>query len=219
MNRLVLIGNGFDLAHGLKTSYADFIDWYWDKRVKGFASEHSDMSTDILCSFKNLNKESWSAFYMYRIPHYFQKVTGAEVVQELFKNRQLYKITPSIFFTNILHCIYTNNWADIENEYYSLLTEYALRDENGEDKIEELNEQFCYLRANLIDYLKEMQITEDLIKSDIRNKIYSPFNASDVSIKGQQSLREHLESGLKLDDNVWDIKLRQYGSNCYSICK
>ena len=31
MNRIILIGNGFDLAHGLKTSYADFIDWYWEK--------------------------------------------------------------------------------------------------------------------------------------------------------------------------------------------
>ena len=28
MNRLVLIGNGFDLAHGLKTRYEDFINWY-----------------------------------------------------------------------------------------------------------------------------------------------------------------------------------------------
>ena len=26
MNRLVIIGNGFDLAHGLPTSYKDFID-------------------------------------------------------------------------------------------------------------------------------------------------------------------------------------------------
>lgn len=26
MNRLVLIGNGFDLAHGLKTSYADLLN-------------------------------------------------------------------------------------------------------------------------------------------------------------------------------------------------
>lgn len=31
MNRIVLIGNGFDLAHGLKTSYADFINWYWEQ--------------------------------------------------------------------------------------------------------------------------------------------------------------------------------------------
>ena len=30
MNRLILIGNGFDLAHGLKTSYKDFIFWYLD---------------------------------------------------------------------------------------------------------------------------------------------------------------------------------------------
>ena len=28
MNRLILIGNGFDLAHGLKTCYKDFILWY-----------------------------------------------------------------------------------------------------------------------------------------------------------------------------------------------
>ncbi len=27
-NKLVIIGNGFDLAHGLKTSYNDFIYWY-----------------------------------------------------------------------------------------------------------------------------------------------------------------------------------------------
>ncbi len=48
MNRLILIGNGFDLAHGLKTSYADFIDWYWTKRVKGFYTTISDISNDGL---------------------------------------------------------------------------------------------------------------------------------------------------------------------------
>ena len=29
INRIVLIGNGFDLAHGLPTSYQDFIRDYW----------------------------------------------------------------------------------------------------------------------------------------------------------------------------------------------
>lgn len=28
MNRIVLIGNGFDLAHGLPTGYVDFINNY-----------------------------------------------------------------------------------------------------------------------------------------------------------------------------------------------
>ena len=30
MNRLIIVGNGFDLAHGLKTKYSDFINWYWN---------------------------------------------------------------------------------------------------------------------------------------------------------------------------------------------
>ena len=29
MNRLILIGNGFDLAHNLETKYTDFIDNLW----------------------------------------------------------------------------------------------------------------------------------------------------------------------------------------------
>ena len=31
MNRIIIIGNGFDLAHGLATRYEDFINWYWEK--------------------------------------------------------------------------------------------------------------------------------------------------------------------------------------------
>jgi hypothetical protein len=33
VNRIVLIGNGFDLAHGLKTSYHDFITHIWEKKI------------------------------------------------------------------------------------------------------------------------------------------------------------------------------------------
>ena len=41
MNRIILVGNGFDLAHGLKTKYEHFINWYWGRwpnataRLKG----------------------------------------------------------------------------------------------------------------------------------------------------------------------------------------
>ena len=48
MNRLVLIGNGFDLAHGLKTSYQDFINWYWDQRLNDIILEHEACSKDLL---------------------------------------------------------------------------------------------------------------------------------------------------------------------------
>lgn len=48
MNRLVLIGNGFDLAHGLKTKYEDFINWYWERRVDGFVGNITNISKDPL---------------------------------------------------------------------------------------------------------------------------------------------------------------------------
>ena len=49
MNRLVIIGNGFDIAHGLKTSYVDFINWYWEQRVDGFVGNISKISEDCRC--------------------------------------------------------------------------------------------------------------------------------------------------------------------------
>jgi hypothetical protein len=38
MNRIILIGNGFDLAHGLKTNYKDFIDWFWEQEKVEFSN-------------------------------------------------------------------------------------------------------------------------------------------------------------------------------------
>ena len=33
MNRIILLGNGFDLAHGMETSYRQFIDSYWEECI------------------------------------------------------------------------------------------------------------------------------------------------------------------------------------------
>jgi hypothetical protein len=39
MNRLIIIGNGFDLANGLKTSYPDFIRHYFKNAIKKASNE------------------------------------------------------------------------------------------------------------------------------------------------------------------------------------
>jgi AraC-like DNA-binding protein len=52
MNRLVIIGNGFDMAHGLKTSYMDFINWYWERRLNAMLTEDSAVSEDCLCKLE-----------------------------------------------------------------------------------------------------------------------------------------------------------------------
>jgi len=36
MNRIILIGNGFDLAHGLETRYGHFINDFWERKKNLF---------------------------------------------------------------------------------------------------------------------------------------------------------------------------------------
>ncbi|RMZ61336.1 hypothetical protein D1632_00100 [Chryseobacterium nematophagum] len=36
MHRIILIGNGFDRAHQMKTTYTQFIDSYWEETLKSF---------------------------------------------------------------------------------------------------------------------------------------------------------------------------------------
>lgn len=51
MNRLVLIGKGFDLAHGLKTKYSDFIEWCWSEWGNLLVHSLKSKETDMFCSF------------------------------------------------------------------------------------------------------------------------------------------------------------------------
>ena len=52
MNRIIIIGNGFDLAHQLATRYEDFINWYWEDRGSYLVGSFGNHIDDGLCSFK-----------------------------------------------------------------------------------------------------------------------------------------------------------------------
>ena len=52
MNRIILVGNGFDLAHGLKTRYEDFINWYFEQLKKGLSDCISPIFKNPLCNLE-----------------------------------------------------------------------------------------------------------------------------------------------------------------------
>jgi hypothetical protein len=60
VNRLIIIGNGFDIAHGLKTSFKDFIEDYYYKILKNIKDnlEHNDILLEINSKvrFSHLNR-------------------------------------------------------------------------------------------------------------------------------------------------------------------
>lgn len=49
INRLIIIGNGFDLAHSMKTKYKDFINGYLRQRIESFGEKDSE---DLLIKIK-----------------------------------------------------------------------------------------------------------------------------------------------------------------------
>ena len=198
MNRLVLIGNGFDLAHGLKTSYADFINWYWDYRVCGFVGNLTSISQDPLCTFEDLRGEVWNvnayaAGMNLRPDPTRPNKTGKSIVEHIINSKRYYRVNMSPFFERIVKGIETKGWVDIENEYYELLKHYALDNMNEEAKekfLKSLNDQLDYLKGLLIQYLAEITKQDPKIIKSISHEIYVPFEKEDMSVHADYHMFE-----------------------------
>ena len=214
MNRIVLIGNGFDLAHGLNTSYKNFIDWYWKDWGERLLHGQNKTEADGLCSFKlkeSVNLANWAYVWGF---HYQRKNPFApwdlnDVINIAKEDKELcdYRISP--FLQQICKSIETKNWVDIENEYYYLLKKYAI-EESAKDKLHELNLQLQYLQSRLTEYLMKCQLGASVIRG-IWEKIYSPIKISDISIAGQTNTHEHIQKWwLIQDENVLKEKANRY---------
>ena len=229
MNRLVLIGNGFDLAHGLKTRYEDFINWYWNQRMHDIILLHEAVSADLLCSMKILPASGYDDWWTFSWRHSFFKdpvsnewrLSGKELFNQLKRKSDCIKLIYSPFFERIIKSIETKNWVDIENEYYDLLVQYS-KEESPKTKIDELNMQLVFLQEKLVEYLSGVNSQDVSMKKEIKRRIYAPFSERDIAIEGRHAWDEHIEYGLNLDENEWRHKLWQYGkdnASCLSYVK
>ncbi|CAM3940124.1 AbiH family protein [Flavobacterium weaverense] len=174
MNRLIIIGNGFDLAHGLPTSYKDFIDDYW-KNIKSSSYE------DEFISFQNFAKD----FKFDEISNLVGlskliiendgkiKFESAEIYREHGNNlttgkypREDILVYKNDFF-KLINQKNVENWVDIENEYFILLKK-IIKSEHlknyvskefliNEQKIqtEKLNKEFEQVKILLEKYLND----------------------------------------------------------------
>ena len=179
MNRIVLIGNGFDLAHGLKTSYPHFFSWYWEKRFEEFCANNTEVSKDVLCSFEMKYGQSCSSYADSFLVH--QDLSGMKGISEIMNDKDNIKYTFSLFLNNISKSIVTKGWVDIENEYYSILVRDTIIPSQSTD-YKLLNTQLEYLRQKLIEYLKGIDEVEVNSIDAIKNKIYRPIKKKEIAV-------------------------------------
>lgn len=210
MNRIVLIGNGFDLAHGLPTRYEDFINWYWDQRVSEF-SKAGGISKDCLCTFEIEPPFTWYGFYG-QIISPFGKPKGKDIIESILKGQYGVKMRHSFspFFQSIIKSIETKGWVDIENEYYSQLTKCTIGSSLNTTVLKDLNNQFRFLKELLIDYLNTVNSSQKSKLEDIWNIIYSPIKQKEVSIGGRHFVEEYINDWMAKDDFVIHEKIERF---------
>ena len=149
MTRLIIIGNGFDLAHGYKTSYSDFLEDYLSNVLKIFFSEKE--YEDELIKFNRYN------FLLDRPLEDFISIEEALKYIEFIKNRFPNVINfKSDFFKELYTQFNHQRWVDIENHYFSYLKRYSKASNNDLNGIIKLNNEFEFLKSRLVDYLKRV---------------------------------------------------------------
>ena len=185
INRLVIIGNGFDLAHGLKTSYKDFIRWYLDDFFNKLINNDCEFS-DILLDIKGdpIKRMIFKTPEMEMMNISVKEMYEKALIDPLdFLNQLEEKITveKSYFLDRILKNIETKGWTDIESDYYALLKENA----NNIEDCKSLNNQMDFLRDKLAEYLKTQKADTHNVKNliDICKDIENEDDIAESAIK------------------------------------
>ena len=211
MNRIIIVGNGFDLAHGLNTSYRDFINWYWKQCGYNLLHCSEKEMSDGLCSFKVKDREnafSWAmAFrgWRYQRDNPFVKCNEIDALNAAVNDRDYCDFSiMSPLFQRICKQM-SLGWVDIENEYYSMLVECK----GKKDELEKLNKDFAIIQRLLIEYLLSVQLA-DIDKSYfklISAYLFAPFQAKDISVKANDKWNDFLKKRFGDSDLIDNIKL------------
>lgn len=169
LNRLIIIGNGFDLAHGYKTSYKDFLFHIIFKRLLEFKQAIDS---------KTYNKHKPPSQFHFRTdlgpieyPVFLKRIFAFEEqiksntedlfgqIQEFIKGSGFTLVIPSQLIDRIYNDTHLKNWVDIEEAYFSLVKRiiYHKSDltlsHSEITHIKLLNDSLAFLTKELEQYL------------------------------------------------------------------
>ena len=206
MNRLILIGNGFDLAHGLRTGYKDFIFWYLDAcfngagiYANGYFFENDFIRVEVIDHYRlmdlvNQSRKIGFTRYLYErgvlskyLDFFEEGILDDDTVKseyteiaEFIAHEVEFK---SMFFKNlVINCI-DCGWVDIESMYFDELLESRGMFKNKSFDLEEvqlINSEFEFIKAKLEEYLTSIEENHTIsVNSKLLDILNSSFESSD----------------------------------------
>ena len=209
MNRIIIVGNGFDKAHGLKTGYDDFIDWYWtafwDKVYSAYydrcsmvqmLSEHEDIYVKLSITelYGNEKKDNDTYEYDEKKSVFENLKSLVDFYNSKFPYMRADLSFKNLFFEKICNKLNLINWVDIENEYYMELKSLTREPDplTRSDKVKKLNMDFKAIKELLYKYLKYIYKDCKSIQS-IENAFVSSIHLEDISLGNVQRYLKEVE--------------------------
>ncbi|MBQ0732975.1 AbiH family protein [Aquimarina celericrescens] len=185
-NIIVILGNGFDLAHDLPTSYSDFSDYIVSKIITPeiFKCIYNANYNSILLKDDKVRSLKSN-------PDYLINLQLKNYLREVKNSEDLNRIIVGIFGANhdISHVITNNflgeiyaskehNWFNIENEYFDRLLNISHRSNRTtpiekKSDLKRLNKEFEMIKSWLKTYLEALETSLD---KSIRNFFDYHFN-------------------------------------------
>lgn len=217
INRLVLVGNGFDLAHGLKTSFYDFINYCASEiikytsnllNIKKFSVSHisnqsyrivfNENNYSLLYTPQNINLEQIQNLFNSGLnlnESYIEKyknICKRCIIETENKNisNSFIKLVSNNFFNIVINNSTSQNWAGIEKDYYdALLTSSGIKPTRG------------YFSVKNIDNLNEN--FEGIINCLEEYLLY----AQNTQININYNLLDYLKKDIFIDEVINDVSL------------
>lgn len=230
MNNLIILGNGFDLAHGMKTSYGDFITWMIEEHCKDRSRFNTILEIpEGINSLDELDKKGLLDGRYDKVPFSnfnYKRTYGALFIEKLIAekaNKGTWADIETFYFKELNLCKYEGAVNRLNREFEDLkeaLQEY-LRTEEQKDA--EMNETFQYVFGSLctdtsvvlnfnytdtVERLYKDEITEtDLIH--IHGELFAEANPI---IFGYAADNGEINSLLDKDENeyLYNIKRHAY---------
>lgn len=217
MNKLIITGNGFDLAHKLPTSYTDFIKWFWVNICKEYDNELFNelyyLNPKFSSRFQHISSLDNQSNLINEVKNGIEY--DGLIKEDTYDKTKLmleldvFSEYKNIFFRYLNSNFKTHNWVDIEMCYYQLLKDESLRNSLKIFSVKDLNNQFEKVKNLFEYYLKNVvlpfiKLDEDFIKLEIID-LFIPIAKTNLDYNSKYRYYDYL----KEFDQKYHIQLDQ----------
>ena len=203
MNDIIILGNGFDLAHGLATGYKDYVkEMIIDSsRLLNPAPIYPDSPFRLKYYPSPFNYEGGPVG-----PYLYNQKDGNELAQLYLRVAGYDRRISSDFIKRIIEDFGNKGWVDLEDAYFSSLPRITPQGKYDKKDVEALNEQMKRLGESLCKYLDTLErpapsedirtLFEQIKKEQIGRAWKQARNYNFARIAGTRVYAEQMEERL-----------------------